>query len=493
MPTIDYTTLLANAIDNSNLSGLQRYGSIEYVHNLARMNEDNVIYPENRVVKITVPNSSGEILLSPYTDFNGCIFEVEACIGASINLFAFDPQVSPTSVTVNKNLLCKDSYVYGANNELDSSPKLLIIEDQTVWTLRGSDPSTADEIKRRDILYVRDNIVQNDPIATYNNSESNPLCKYINVSTEQKVFKNLTFKRTSSSNLINLLAIRNQYNVKIENITVKEISPVTVYHDRCINVVNSANIEMNNITIENTYSAYLEWGYGITMVNVWDSRFTNIVATKPEKGVFCNDDINIMSISDSSLNRVDVHCYGRDITCTNCLFTNTSANLQARTNNVFNRFSSFFGKLIYNNCVFSGFLPVRIDSDYNVYTAFDLELEGCSITVENRFRSIVNMDRIDPSSSTTRNDLLERCLPNISIRNLTIHFPANITEFSIIRIANLNYTGNIQYMDTLLVDVTSFTQVEMSPINIFDSNCILHLQNVLRRGLDMQRRIESGT
>lgn len=489
MPT-NYTSMIQNAITQYANDGVELYNALQTIHGLARTAGDSVTYPSGATLNITIPSSASSILLSPNTDFNNCEFRVTNTTNTKVDLFSLEPDntILPT-VTIVKSLLRKNAMVYGSNSELSITPKLIIVKDQTPWTYRTEGGNTPVSVERKDVLYVTGNMVQNDPISTYDNNDSSPTCEWVNVSTAQKTFKNIVFIRTNTSNAVtNLLNVNYQYNVLIENVDVyiQNYTDNGIYNDECIKINNSAKIEMNNVTIDRTYSATNHWGYGIRLLNVWDTSISNLIAYKPEKGVMGNENVNGLTVEYSNLNRVDVHCYGRDITCTNCTFRNTS-NLY----HIYNRVSSFFGKFCFINCTFDEFLPMRLDSDYNAFTPFDLVLDNCTLNVrQNSFHCLLSVDTIDDASNS-RSELQQKCLPNIVVKNFHLNIPSSVVSFEFIDITTYSYTGNIYGMDTFLVDVIEFTHGYPN-ISISDANHTITLQSPLRRNINMNRNLVGG-
>lgn len=502
MPATNYTALLSQALITYSANPIGLYNSLRQIHYQAWLYGDSVIYPVSQTFNIEVVlDESGNqmsIGLSPYTDFNNCIFNVTNQTGKTVDLFKlFSPGVDTQPVSIPKSQLHAGAHVYGSNNELNSSPKLIIVTDENRWTTRNefndSGILETTDFYRKDILFLSDNIFQNDPISTYNNAYSNPSCQYIDVSISQKVFKNLIFNRTSAStSLTNLVLVNYQYNVRIENVEITTPQPMEeggIYFDKCISINHCAKVEVVDVTISKTYSVIGHWGYGFSLFNVWDSYFEGIIAYDTEKGVFDSNNTNVFKIVDSHVNRVDVHCYGKDITCEDCTFENI-----ANKHNVFNRFSSFFGTLKYKNCVFDEFLPVRIDSAYNAFTAFDLVMEQCTLNVVYvinpietiLYNCIVHIPVID-NTINPRPELQHKCLPNLMISDLTLHIPAGITEFCFIKISNLSYTGNYYYMDTMNVDIYPYSQAGPALVTFYDT-CYYPIQLVEQLSVSLERR-----
>jgi len=481
MPTPNYTALLSQALIDyaGNKTGL--YNALRSIHHTAYLAGDTIVYPANMTFEIQVTldnqNNPQHIELPPVTDFNNCTFKVTNTTVKAVTLFILStPFASLQDVGINKEELIAGQPL----SVLDDDPTLLIVTDNNVWTTRTEYDALGNPqvspFKRKDILYVENHIVQNDPIATYNNNASNPICQYIKVTTGLKQVKNLKFIRESAStSLTNLLSINKQYNVKVENVEVfTPQQPETggIYGDQCIGVYNSAKIEMTNIVFHNTYSSIYNWGYGFNMINVWNSKFTNLYAIEAAKGIFGCEDINALTVLNSQLNRVDVHCYGRNITCVNCTFKNSLNDFH-----IYNRFSSFYGTLRFNQCNFDRFLPVRIDSDYNAFTPFDLIMENCYLKVlvsynddgslRARFNCLVDIPSI--GAANPRPELQQKCLPNFNVSNLNLYVPSDVPNMCFLKIDSKTYTGNFYYMDTMIIDVYPYYQETPSPIPIYDT------------------------
>ena len=80
-----------------------------------------------------------------------------------------------------------------------------------------------------------------------------------------------------------------------------------------------------------------------------------------------------------------------------------------------------------------------------------------------------------------RVELRDRCLPNITIKNLTINVPDNVQDVTLMyfRTATENpYSGSIKYMENLTIEGLMFhynTQ-DRAPVNFYLSNIDLPLQ-----------------
>jgi len=129
------------------------------------------------------------------------------------------------------------------------------------------------------------------------------------------------------------------------------------------------------------------------MNNVWNVHFTNMKASGPEWGVFGNNNLNTVRLDSCTLNRFDLHMYGKDITCSHCIFrndnykaeiaraTNQLDTYQEKHTHICNRFSSLYGSLVYDNCHFDGFVPFLTDYGYNIFTPCDVAFKNCIMDI----------------------------------------------------------------------------------------------------------------
>ena len=454
---VDYTSELRHALSDSR-SGTELIQRIKTIHQKAYAKGDTVVYPHKKTFKIVIPKDFQPIQLTDNTDFNGCTFIVENT-SKTVFLFELSNRDNPLPIALEKQQLQVSKIV----PTLDESPKLLIIKDNRLWTKRydydsqGEISNVKQECHRYDLLFVNRQIVSNNPIASYQTSASIPFCQYINVSTEKKTIHDVKLIRKGTSTAVtNLLHISYQYNVHISDVSIKTNLPTMekdrFYYDQCIKVDHSAKIDMQNITVWHTYSSQTIWGYAIEMNNVLDCTFDHLDITAI-RGGFNTTCSNTLRFTNCILNRVDVHYYGRDVTCENCTFRNTVNDFH-----VYNRFSSFYGKLVYRHCKFDRFLPVRIDSEYNAFTPFDIEMTDCTLKVINQAPSYYNCICHIPvleSLENARPELREKCLPNLKVRDLRIEDVPREKGFQYYYINKNKCKGNI--IPSTVIDVDGIT------------------------------------
>ncbi|MBQ4393182.1 MAG: hypothetical protein II826_08770 [Prevotella sp.] len=214
---------------------------------------------------------------------------------------------------------------------------------------------------------------------------------------------------------------------------------------------------LQNVSFNGTYSNESNYGYGISFNNVWDSSFINISCTNTIWGLFGNRCVNTAYLSGCSINRFDVHCYGRDILCENCTFKKTSS--LSVTSHIYNRYSSMYGYVTYRNCTFEYFRPLRIDPAYNAYTPFSMTMENCTLKVSNFSKCIVDLMEFN-TAVNSRTELSQKFLPSITIENLTLQASSDVSSICIFKsIYDVQLSDALSpTMGDVSINITSYTQ-----------------------------------
>lgn len=466
----DYTEALRKALTSS-VSRTDLLDKIRSIHEKAYANGDPIVYPKGKKFRIEIPHDFKPIKLTANTDFNGCTFSVRNTY-AKVFLFEMKPNTAPQAISIDKQQLTSGMKI----ETKGKSPKLLIVKDNNLWTLRydfdnqGDITNIKQECFRRDLFFVENNIIKNNPISTYDNDASAPTCQYIEIDTRQKTFSNLKLIREKSSTAVtNLIRIEYQYNILLNNINVQTYlqkdEDKRFYYDQCLYIENCANVSMSNITVRNTYSAQSIWGYAVEMNNVLDCTFDRLSITAI-RGGFNTTCANNLLFKDCHLNRADIHYYGRDLTCIGCTFENTLNSFH-----VYNRVSSFFGTLKYEKCVFNHFIPVRIDSEYNSFTSFNVEMNDCTLNIYHQppltYNCICHIPILE-SLENTRAELRRKNLPNIKVNNLKLEGPSSLKDFYFFIVHKNKYTGNVYGMDSLQINGLTYNAGNNTSLTLND-------------------------
>ncbi len=389
-------------------SDIDRYDVLYRTHTAALKDSVGVDYTGIDSLKIEVPTNARPIPLTPYTDFSGLVLTVR---NTYKTLFLFELVGTASPIDVEKDLLGGNDFT--SVETLAEGTKLLLIEDENLWVERraGRDYGAT----RKDVLFLRNGRAKNTPVASYLTASSSPKCYVCSVTDTVQYIRNLTFVRdTGSTYKTKLLKIQYQNNVLLENIAIHTPSS-TMTADAAIQIHDCANITMKDVTIKGTYSRKDYYGYGIEMNNVWNSQFIRLNA-QANWGIFGTNNLNKVSLKDCDINRFDVHCYGKDITLTNCKFSK-----------LYNQFSSIYGTVKFDGCRFKDFVPALFEPSYNAYTGFELVFQNCVFDVTRTHNFLISAGYLDDRMNS-RPELNLKCWPNVVIRNMTVNVPDNVEK-----------------------------------------------------------------
>lgn len=412
--------------------GKDRYYVIKACHEYAIKNGVEVSYAGIKEIDIEIPNDATRIPLSNYTDFNNVVLNVTNNNG-DITLFHLYTPLYRCDIN-NTNV---NSGNFIGIKGLSDGNKLVIVEDVNLWVAnrQGYDYGA----KRMDILVTKDGIAQNTIIYPFNNgSKAKGVC--CSYSDTFKTIRNLVFRRTSNSTKItNVLFVENQVNVILSNISVHTPQNTKMFGDGAIQIKNSANITLDQIKVFGTYSLSNKYGYGISINNVYDLKVNRMYA-RANWGVFGTNNINKATLRDCDINRFDIHCYGRDVRCYNCKFTD-----------LYNQFSSVYGDVYYEKCTFSNFIPVLIESSYNAYTPFDLTFKSCTFNLTGKKNYIMTLSGLE-AAHNSRPELYRKALPNITIKNCTVKLAEDVKEWYIVNTGKVTYKEPLDYINKIEVN-----------------------------------------
>lgn len=453
---------------------VERFEALYNTHAAAIEAGINVDYSRIDTLHIEIPANAKRIPLTRNNDFKGAVFHVK---NNAKTFYLFDLQQRDDSLVIDKSLL--DGTDFSTIPQLAKGLHLLIIEDQTPWV--GKRAGYNYGATRRDLLLIHNGRSENLPVASYNNPQSQPAFTYCAVKETPISIKNLTIHRDAESTFKTYcFNIARQHNVQIENIAI--YTPENdFYGDAAFNISHCSHLSMNNVTINGTYSQTDHYGYGIQLNNIWNCCFERLQATA-NWGIFGTNNINNALLLDCNINRFDIHCYGRDVLVQNCTFSK-----------LYNQFSSVYGQVSFLNCTFSEFIPVLFEPSYNAYTQFDLRFQNCIFNATASRYYLIQAGKLD-NVINERPELTQKCLPNISIQNLTVNVPANVPKIVLfqpkgevseqlsvghinqIRINGLrfnnekeNQTANF-HLSNARIRAARPLQIEISDLNLFPDN-----------------------
>lgn len=545
----DYTMRLSLAIQQKPPGSIALFRELRRIHQDACKENVALVYPQNDVnrsgktISLLITKETAQGLPLPEkTDFNGWTFEVDADDSAPdfTYLFRYSENNAKNIPGLGKAEIDSGSFENVA--ELRSGTKLLIVEDKFPWTYRNDTPDTYfpnnrpgtpwqnwdchDPKYRRDILLLKNGTAQNKTIAPYNTTTTIPNCKYVEVSNNKKLFQNINLHRVcKSKKVVRLFYIHYANNVELSNIRV-ETDPSPAISDACITFVDAANVTVKDYTIQKTYSTVSNYGYGMDMNNVWNTHIINMVATSPQWGVLGNNNMNKVRLDDCTINRFDVHCYTRDITCNNCTFRNDNylkeiANhktdldrFQEHNYHIYNRFSSIYGTLEYNHCTFDGFYPFLNDYAYNIYSDFDVSFNDCSMKIyQSKYACLMRMG-FWGAPANQREEHARRCLPNVTVNDMSFFLAKGVSSVYVFFLMDrfdwnwgqikqkIYHTTSLRLNNIVIQDLNgnALNSASLKEINL-GSNRVRYAQEVRRtvnnqiyksatRGADDNTRIE---
>lgn len=155
-------------------------------------------------------------------------------------------------------------------------------------------------------------------------------------------------------------------DVSIANVNILTLgNPYSLYGDGAITINDCTNINITDVKIDGSYSLEKKYGYGINMNNVWNSLFVRFYG-RGAWGIFGNNNINETYLEDCDINRFDIHCYGKNVTCKGCTFKN-----------YYNQYSGVYGIILYNECFFDNFTPYINGGSYNAHVPVEVILKNC--------------------------------------------------------------------------------------------------------------------
>ena len=210
--------------------------------------------------------------------------------------------------------------------------------------------------------------------------------------------------------------------------------------DAIIRISNSCNVTLMNIYARGSYSQKNHYGYVFRGDNVYGLKVKNVDA-KADWGVFGDNNLNNVVIEDCKINRFDIHCYGRDVTCKRCRFEG-----------LYNQFSSTYGQIFFEDCVFNNFTPYLNAESYNAFVPVDLTFERCTFNITPGKNAIIKMSGLTEEVNS-RPELEVKCMPNVKIVDCSATASDDIDVWYVILPGGIGYKEAIGHIDNIDVDI----------------------------------------
>jgi len=387
-------------------TNIDRYWVLYNTHLEAIKQGVDVDYRGVNRLDIEIPKDAKPIPISGSCNFRGMTLNV---LNTVKDMFLFEMDQRTTKIKVDKWMI--DSGNFNSIPEFKKGLYLLIVEDETPWIENRKGHSYGHI--RKDCILLRNGKALYHPISPYNNEQTKPRCEYTPVASGKKTISNLTVIRDSSSTFKTLvLNIARQNNITIKRINVQTPQNDSLFADRVFQIESSSNVRLIDCYVNGTYSQKKKYGYGFNINNVYNLSFKNVKANA-KWGVFCSSNVNNVYLEKCSLNRVDTHCYGRDVKCVDCLFFDRECSM-----------TSFFGSICYLRCYFDNCIPLHFDGTYGVYTDVQLSMKDCKFKPgDNRCLLISAANLPGDNNEHRRVELRRNYWPFINIHNLQIITP----------------------------------------------------------------------
>ena len=448
-------------------TGEARYSVLYQTHEIAKKNGWDVSYKGIGELKLEIPANAKSIPLGSVTDFSGITLVVTNTKKKDFFLFELSQELR--AISVPKSMF--DTYNFTGIKDLKYGYKLLVVEDKNPWVENRVGYNYG--ATRKDVLLLKNGKALNKTIATYYNASSDPSCKYVEVTKEQKSISNITLKRTKESTAKTyLVKVQNMNNVLLQNIQIITPVPINMDGDNAIGIYNCSNIIFRHIKFDQPYSFSNTYGYGIKMDNVLNSWFDGIEC-EANWGIFGNNNINTAHISNSRINRFDTHCYGKDFYFSNCEITQVGLPQ-----------SSFMGELEFSTCTFRSAYICSARTEYNAYSPFSITIKDCVINLDCRHRCLINLGNVY-ATTNTRKELSQKVCPGLSITNTKVILSDDVPFWSLFHVGSDSIENPFDVVGDISIDGL---QVEggMNDLRIFDRPLrSRHNVKINLRGIDL--------
>ena len=381
-------------------TGVENYQVLLKAHQAAIVAGVDVDYSGIKRIDIDIPDKFTPIPLTQSNDFKGCVITVK---NTQKRVCLFTASRIGMNVSVPKVLI--DTGDFKSVPELARGKILLMVEDGNPWVKNRRGYNYGHQ--RKDILLVENGKALDSVVMPYNNTYSNPKCTYLKANEKPIVVRNLSVNRSSASSFVtNVLSVDGYNDVRISDITINTPDS-DLNGDVAISVQNSTNVIFTDITIIGTYSQKSKYGYGVSLDNVWNFRAKRMIG-KGNWGIFGNNNVNTATLEDSEINRFDIHCYGRDVSFLNVKFFD-----------LYNQFSSVYGRVLFEKCEFRNFTPVLIETSYNAYTEFNVNINDCVFYTTSQKNYLVSTGSLS-GEDNPRPELKTKKLPIVNVKGLKV-------------------------------------------------------------------------
>lgn len=412
-------------------TGIERFKVLERCHKDAVKKNAPISYSGIKSLDIEIPSDAASIPLPDNVFFAGVQLNV---LNTQKNMTLFTRTNSAIQIKTSASSI--DQGRFKNESELRNGQYLLIINDETPWVenRNGYDYGAT----RKDVLVVENGMAMNHPVYSYSNSPSYAKTTAVQIGAPLS-YSNLNLSRDArSTKMTYLFSISNAYDVTLSNISITTPQDNELYGDAAIQIKDCAKVNISDIVINGTYSLTNKFGYGINLENVAMFSGERIFA-RTRWGVFGSNNVNGATLRDCDINRFDIHCYGKEVKCYNCKFAD-----------MYNQFSSVFGEVYFEKCMFTNYIPVLIEPSYNAYTPFDLSFKSCVFNLTGKKNYLMTLSGLEVAHNS-RPELFRKSLPNITIKKCTVNLADDVKEWYIVNTGKVTYKEPLDYISKIEV------------------------------------------
>ena len=418
-------------------NGAERAGVLYEAHKYAADHGSYVDYSGYKIIDIEITKGFKSIPLSDYNDFCGVVFNVKNT-WKDLPLFTFTQKETP--VAVGKKLL--DGTNFRSIRELANGEYILIIKDQTPWVDKrvGHDYAHI----RKDIIWIKDGRSANKVISGYNTPESAPACSFCPVSSTDKVIANFTLNRNKeSTKRTDCMLVQRQAHLRIRNIIINTPSGALT-HDAAFKIEDCVDVTLSDIKVNGTYSKSDSFGYAFNFNNIWNTRFVRVDGYG-EWGVMGHNNLSDTYLVQCHINRFDIHCYGRNLYLTDCV-------IDGGEKGWFCGGSGIYGTIQCDRCHYINAYPIYYGDSYKTAVGAEIVLNDCIFDVRPQ-KNAIFYTRVLNSNINPRPGLSQKCLPNITINNMTVNVPKGVKKVYLMDMYRQpTYEGTVGYMKRITIN-----------------------------------------
>lgn len=423
---------------NEAKDGFERFEILRKCHEAACHQNEMVSYKGIDTVYLEIPENARPISLSEQTDFAGATLIVR---NASHDMFLFRLSNDTKQIELKGSQLHKG---FRYDSLVNTKYCLLLVSDEMPWVKERKGYGHA--VYRKDMLLLHNGVIQNDPVTDYDSKQSKPSGRLCTVNGRMKYVRNVCFVRDVDSQYkTGLVDFVFQYNVELSNVETITPDHDFMYGDAIISFLNCCHTIVRNVRIYDTYSQTNRYGYGLSISGIYDMTIDRMYG-HAKWGIFYIDNTQKIVLKNSDVNRFDCHCYGRDFKIDNTILNNSPS-----------AYSSMYGDFVFTNCTFNDTDPVGLRQAYNANTPFNIYFRHCVFNVSKKHDCLVRISGLS-NEDASRVELLDKNLPNITVRNCKINLLDDVQDFYIFVTGDIAYKKPINNLSFISVNGLAFSK-----------------------------------